>query len=193
MVIKHLSEWTTNLNTYLADQQEHFAFIVQAQLEVGYGFDKDVDFQYCFENNIPAYDQKRRGGAIVFAKDTLTLGMIYNNREHFGFVFDRMIDDLCVYLAKQGLDAVKDNNDILIDGYKVASSTSYNFNEDYTWTYSAAQIAMNQDLEAIKHICTKPMIKIPKGLSEFGITLQQIEAWCKNWCKLNLNINVDTY
>lgn len=42
---------------------------------------------------------------------------------------------------------------------------------------------MNVDLEDIKKICKKPMKKVPKGLSEYGITTEEVEQMFLEFCK----------
>ena len=43
------------------------------------------------------------------------------------------------------------------------------------------QISINQDLDVIKHACTKPMEKIPKALSEYGITTEEMVKFCEDY------------
>lgn len=86
----------------------------------------------------------------------------------------KLLDDLCNYFIEKGLKATRSRNDILIDGYKVASGCGYNLEPDYKWSYEGAQISINQDINAIKNICLKPMIKIPKALSDYNITLDEL-------------------
>ena len=92
---------------------------------------------------------------------------------------DRFSKELCKYLAQKGLPSVRqDNNDILVDGFKVASGGEITINN---WNYMGYQISVNQDIEAIENICTKPMIKIPKALSDYGITTDEIVEFCKEY------------
>ena len=64
-----------------------------------------------------------------------------------------------------------DNNDVLVDGYKVASGCETIHNG---FNYMGYQISLYQDLETIKNVCNKPMVKIPKALSEYGITTDEM-------------------
>ena len=189
-IIRTLKECIDVLPTVLTDGQEHFAFIIHQNTEVGYGFDNDVNLEYCEKNNIPCYDQKRNGGTIVCSAGNIGIAFIYNNRIRGGFVLDRMLPDLSRYLSRKGLHTKIDSNDLLIDGYKVASASGYNFGEKYHYTYEAVQISINQDIEAIKNICKKPMVKIPKGLSEYGITTKEIADWCSKWLSEHLGIKM---
>jgi hypothetical protein len=78
------------------------------------------------------------------------------------------------------MDSVRqDNNDILVDGFKVASGAEVSLPNGFR--YVAYQISINQDLETIKHACLKPMVKVPKALSEYGITTEEMVDFCKNY------------
>ena len=44
-------------------------------------------------------------------------------------------------------------------------------------------ISMNVNLDHIKAICKKPMEKVPKGLSEYGITTEEVEKMFVAFCK----------
>ena len=48
---------------------------------------------------------------------------------------------------------------------------------------------INTKLEDIKKICTKPMVKVPKGLSEYGITTEEVKEWFLDFCKKDENNN----
>lgn len=88
------------------------------------------------------------------------------------------ISAFCDFLKDKGLNAVIDNNDILIDGYKVSSGTE---GEIKGWRYFGYQISVNQDIDLISTVCKKEMVKPPKGLSEFGVTTEQVVDFCNNF------------
>ena len=99
----------------------------------------------------------------------------------YGFIETKFSKDLCEYLQTRGLNVVLDNNDVLVDGYKTASCAGKALEPDFRWIYTCFQISINQDLEAIKNICKKPMVKVPKGLGEYGITTEEMLKWCEDW------------
>jgi len=149
--------------------------VVQRRDEVSYGYQKDVNFEYCEEHEIPTIDLKRDGGCIVHFKGNVAWAEIRSNQvKDFYYTNLDFLGKLCVYLQEKGLNAILDNNDILIDDYKVVSGCAINLKPDYKRTFSAVQICMNCDIETIQNVCTKPMSKTPKGLSEFGITKAEI-------------------
>ena len=70
----------------------------------------------------------------------------------------------------------------MIDNYKVASGCEC---MEGDFLYMGYQISIYQDIEIIKHACNKPMIKIPKALSEYGITTEEMLSFCESYWKQN--------
>ena len=187
MVITTLKDWCEQLSSLIADGEDHLTFIHHKQIEVAYGgWEEDADLDYCAEHNIPVYNQNRNGGTIVCCPGNIGLGIIYTTKEYREFIFIKMLREFGDWLKNKGLSVEFVHNDILIDGYKVASGCGYNIPPEFKRTYEGIQISINQDLEAIQNICTKPMVKIPKGLSEWGITTEEVYAWVDTWFKENL-------
>ncbi len=145
--------------------------VLYEEMQVNYGFDAKPNFEYCKEHNIACVDIGRRGGAFVVNKGDIGLG-------HVGKGLDNTIGELIYnkfteYLKDKGLNAVAKDNDILVDGYKVFGWAS-NYYKDYDAIYITCHFTMSVDLELIKNVCTKPLNKTPKGLSEYGITSEEI-------------------
>ena len=87
------------------------------------------------------------------------------------------MDKLQWYLLSRGLNAIRSGNDVLVDGYKVGSYMSQNINGV---VYTATHISIGMDLDLIKAICVKPMVKTPKGLKDYGFTQEEIIAWVES-------------
>lgn len=122
-------------------------------------------------NNFPTYNTHNFGGVIVnFDTD---LCVVHCEVGGFDFGNDLM-NSLKDWFVSKGLNATRSNNDVLVDGFKVASFMSSNHDGVI---YSAAHISVKVDLEAIQQICTKPMVKIPRGLSDFGITGDEVRIF----------------
>ena len=73
----------------------------------------------------------------------------------------------------------QDNNDVLVDDFKVANGAEVILSGGYH--YIAYQISINQNLEIIRHACLKPMVKVPKALSEYGITTEEMVKFCEDY------------
>lgn len=85
------------------------------------------------------------------------------------------------YLKNKGINAQQIDNDILIDNlYKVCGTTHCFVDNFYL---SAVHISISVNLDNIKKICTKPMVKIPKGLADYGITGDEVKKLFIYFCK----------
>ena len=115
------------------------------------------------------------GGIIVTSKGDIELGHFSKDlRNNFN---KALANNLVQYLIQNNINASIAGNDILIDdAYKVASFSSTCYNNIL---YSAFHVSINIDLELIRDICTKPMSKIPKGLSSYGIETNTIMEFLK--------------
>jgi hypothetical protein len=162
--------------------EKYSVIVIHDKTEVSYGIENDVNFEYCKEHDIPLLDLKRTGGAIVyFAGNVSWADVRPNNYPTFKTPEILFLKKLTAYLIEKGLNATLEDNDIMVDGYKVASGCSINLPPTFERTFSSAQICINCDLETIKNICLKPMNKTPKGLSEYGITTEEIEQFVRNY------------
>jgi len=83
------------------------------------------------------------------------------------------VDMLYRYLRDKHLNVQINGNDILVDGYKVSGNFSQYIGPKRD-TLFGIHISLNVDLDVIKHYCDKEMNKIPKGLSEYGITREEL-------------------
>lgn len=172
-----IQEWFENIGKYLTNREEHLCYAVQNQTEITYGLEGDCDTEWCEQNNVPAYNIQSSGGCIVHPKGNVSVGMVYSANKHNGFVLAQIIRDFADYLKQKGLSVEMLGNDVMVDNFKVASAAEFQYDVENQWCYGILQISINQDLEVIEHACKKPMVKIPKGLSEWGITTEEIKNW----------------
>lgn len=120
-------------------------------------------------NGLPSYKTHDFGGSIInFQEDVC----VCNYQPDFNSFGDDLMDLITEFLKNKGLKAERYGNDILVDDeFKVASYMSERLNG---CLYTAAHISIGMDLELIKKVCTKGMVKIPKGLKDYGITQKEI-------------------
>lgn len=110
------------------------------------------------------------GGTIITSAGDVQIGIFtegYSGDEYRS----RIIDALINKLKANGQDAVIVNNDVLVNDRKVIGMGSRMFGKIL---YTAIQCSVNIDLELIKAVCTKPMNKIPDGLSNYGVTTEDV-------------------
>ena len=128
-----------------------------------------INKEVCDKEGYTVLDTQHTGGVVVVSEGDISV-------VHFGAIGDKWMRRFADYLIEQykkrGLKATYEDNDVLIDGYKISglSATPYGHIQ-----YSTIHIGINTNLEHIKAICRKPMKKVPKGLSEYGITTEEIE------------------
>lgn len=125
--IKSLKTWCGELPSFLTGHGEHLAIIVHPNTEIAYGgWEDDLNLDWCKEHDIPVYNQNRNGGTIVCAEGNIEIGFVYDNTKYKVWVLTIFMRDLISYFANKDLQVSYDHNDILIDGYKVASGCGYN-------------------------------------------------------------------
>ena len=129
-----------------------------------------INQDYCVANNVGMSFSFNMGGTIVASKGDVDIALFKTDGWKIG-------ENALLHL-KENLQRIIPNidisgNDLLIDGkYKVASYASINAGDNLI--YTVLHISINPNVDLIANICTKPMIKIPRGLSEYGVSNMDI-------------------
>lgn len=138
--------------------------------------EKQVDEETCKAMGYEIYEAYYNGGTIVGNKGDIAFA--HFNRVENGWM-DRFVEYFVGWLKDKGLNAAYESNDVLVDGYKVCGVCTTRYGRiDYT----AGFISINANLDHIKAICRKPMVKVPKGLSEYGVTTEEVEQMFLDFC-----------
>lgn len=172
-----------HMEDFLNSDKEEMKIAIMDRTEALYGGDWTIDKEWCDNNNIPYSQGKliQHTGCIIAVKGNILLDI---KVKHNGgeMLSDKFSKALCEYFKNKGMDSVRqDNNDVLVDDCKVASGAEVTLPNGFQ--YIAYQISINQDLDAIKHACKKPMVKVPKALSDYGITTDEMVEFCNNFWK----------
>ena len=166
----NIKDYLNNLQRYLSDKKDTVV-VYNDRTCVLYGADVLND-EYCQTHSIIKYKTHNFGGTIVNFAGDICIGNYQPDFNNFGIDF---LVNFVKWLNGKGLNAQFVGNDVLIDDiYKVASFMSQYING---CLYTAIHLSVNMDIELIKAICTKPMNKIPKGLTEHGITEQEVNKF----------------
>lgn len=136
-----------------------------------------VDEAVCKELNYEVVESYNNGGTILANKGDIIFSHL--DKPENGWLF-RFADYFVDWLKGKGLNAEYADNDILVDGYKVCGLCITRYGRI---DFSSAYIGINTNLEHIKAICRKPMVKVPKGLSEYGITSEEVEQMFLDFCE----------
>jgi len=82
------------------------------------------------------------------------------------------------WLKCKELNAEIHKNDMLIDSKKFSGSTHFVQNG---MNCEGFMVAMKNSEELVRQICTKPMEKVPTGLSDYGVTKEEVFEFVDNF------------
>lgn len=136
-----------------------------------------VEEQTCVELGYEIVESYNNGGTILARPGDIIFS-------HLDAPDNGWLERFAVYfldwLKVKGLNAVHEKNDILVDGYKVCGLCVTRYGRI---DFSSAILSVNTNLDHIKAICRKPMQKVPRGLSEYGITSEAVEEMFLEFCR----------
>lgn len=171
------TEWLGEATKYIQGGLHRTAYLVVDTPLVGVYRKTQTDEEICNALCYEIVETYNNASTVVHEKGDILFG-------HFGEIdndwYNRFIAYFVEWLKAKGLNADFVSNDIVVDGYKVCGMAITRYGRiDYT----AGFIGVNTNLENIKAICKKPMVKVPKGLSEYGITTEEVEQMFLDFCK----------
>lgn len=168
------TEWLGEATKYIQDGLHRIAYVVVERPVAIVHRKTQVDEVLCESLGYEIVESYNNAGTIVSNEGDVLIGHFAQPNNGW---YDRFISEFLAWLKGKGLNAEFVSNDILVDGYKVCGMCITRYGRiDYT----GGIISMNVNLDHIKAICRKPMQKVPKGLSEYGITTEEVEKW---WCE----------
>lgn len=144
--------------------------LLTEKIEVCIGQYGYYDKGYCKANGIETYDARHLAGSVVCFPGDISLMFISWGTTSFA---EEAINTLVKMLNDRGVDAIIDHNDVMVDDKKVASYAI--FKELDGWVKTGVHFSVNSDIDVIEKICTKPMVKIPGQLSDYGIGAEDIQ------------------
>ena len=136
-----------------------------------------VDEEICKELGYEIVESYNNGGTILANAGDIIFSHLEAPKNGW---LDRFAAYFLDWLKAKGLNAVYEKNDILVDGYKVCGLCITRYGRI---DFSSAYIGIHTNLDHIKAICRKPMVKVPKGLSEWGITTEEVEQMFLEFCE----------
>lgn len=128
----------------------------------------------CEELGIPILKAHYLAGTNVVFPNDLSIMEVKKGYSRFGDKTIKLIRD---YLLDKGLPVFINGNDLMLfditnkESYKVGS---YGSNYVGDVIESVVHFSINMDLELVKRICTKPMVKIPGELGSHGVTAEEL-------------------
>lgn len=90
---------------------------------------KEVDLDYCRNNNIEVYRRKSGGGCVYADMDNIMFSYITTHRSNVADTFAGYTSKVASMLQALGVNAVStERNDVMIDGRKVSGNAFYHLN-----------------------------------------------------------------
>ena len=171
------TEWIAEATQYIQGGLHKIAYVVVETPVAIVHREYQVDSNTCKDLGYEVVESYNNAGTIVSNKGDILVGHFAEPNNGW---YDRFIEYFLNWLKAKGLNAKFESNDITVDGYKVCGMCITRYGRiDYT----GGIISMNVNLDHIKAICKKPMVKVPKGLSEYGITTEEVEEMFLKFCE----------
>ena len=178
MEIKKVTQkdWLSEATKYIQDGLHRTAYVVVETPVVIVHRKTQVDEEVCKNLGYEIIESYNNAGTIVSNKGDVLIGHFAQPENGW---YNRFIEYFIDWLKGKGLNAEFVSNDIVVDGHKVCGMcvTRYGCID-----YTGGIISMNVNLDHIKSICKKPMVKVPKGLFDYGITTKEVEQMFLDFC-----------
>lgn len=162
----------THLEYCQLHKKEDTFFGIWEDTIVHYGWDSQFDRELARQKGIRCINLGRAGDTFVTQKGDIAYAHLTTSADKFNQHLGKF---LAQKLTALGYDVKFDGNDWLIDGKKFMGTMRIELGP--VFHFYGGHISLSTDNELIKQICQKPMQKEPVGLSEYGITTQQVEDW----------------
>lgn len=171
------TEWLGEATKYIKCGLHRIAYVVVERPVSIVHRKSQVDEAVCDSLGYEIVESYNNAGTIVSNKGDVLIGHFAQPENGW---YDRFITYFLDWLKGKGLNAEYVSNDIVVDGFKVCGMCITRYGRiDYT----GGIISMNVNLDHIKAICKKPMVKVPKGLMDYGITTEEVEQMFLDFCE----------
>ena len=171
------TDWLNEATKYIQGGLHRIAYVVVDHPVAIVHRKTQVDEALCAEMGYNVVESYNNAGTIVSNEGDVLIGHFYEPDNGWR---DRFVAYFLDWLKSKGLNAEFVSNDIVVDGFKVCGLCITRYGRiDYT----GGIISVNVNLDHIKAICRKPMVKVPKGLSEWGITTEEVEEMFLQFCE----------
>ena len=171
------TDWIPSVTRFIQNGEHKLGYVVFESSTAAVHRKMQVDEDVCNELGYEIVETFNNCGTIVANPGDFGIGHV---GAHDNGWYLRFVEHFLEWLNHRGLNAVYVDNDILVDGYKVCGIC---VNRYGCIDYTGGLIGINTKLDDIKVICTKPMKKVPKGLSEYGITTEDMERMFLDFCE----------
>lgn len=161
---------TDVVSDIIKNQKEAFVYCVADESCAVIGSNGGADVTKIENIGIRKVGINHEGGTIILSPGDVEVGIF--TKGYVGNKYrDSIVSEILSVLKQNGFEAVVSGNDILVNDKKVVGFGSRMFGNIL---YTAIQISVGINLDLIKVLCTKPMIKQPDGLKNYGVKTQDV-------------------
>jgi hypothetical protein len=162
---------------YTLQNKKEDAFIaIITDTVIHYGPEGGFDVTKAQLMGIPCYNLQKEGGAMVTSPGDIVYCFttpFKNSRFNM-----ELRNHLAKKLQARGVIVEQTKNDLLVDGKKCFGFMHRDFGG---YVFYGGHISIDCDLPLIQHLCTKPMEKVPGGLSAYQITTEDVIKWLQEF------------
>lgn len=148
----------------MSDRSCGIICLTSKETAVVYGSRRYVNIPACIRRGVYTYQAAHIAGAIVCFPGDLSIMQLKIGQSDFG---SNAIDAVRDYLVSCGCSAEIDGNDLMVGGMKCGSWACM---IDSGYAQTVVHFSVSVDVELIRSICTKPMVKTPGALGKYGVT-----------------------
>lgn len=153
----------------IVNNKNGFLYFSPQKTTIFVGYGQSIDKKLIENFDIEVFNLNNEGGVIVSDEGSLIIGSFFDNAKEFQ---ELLASEICKLLISKGHKAQIIDNDIIVDDtYKVSSYSSRKFGNA---CFGAFQIPFTVDMDLIKLVCKKKMVKIPRGLAYYGIAFEDV-------------------
>ena len=171
------TSWIPSVTRYIQSGEHKVGYVIFESPTAAVHRTAQVDENTCKELGYEVTETFNNCGTIICNPGDFGIG--HMGKPENGW-HERFVEYFLTWLKNKGLNAEYIDNDILVDSYKVCGIC---VNRYGCLDYTGGLIGINTNLDHIKAICRKPMKKVPKGLSEYGITTEEVEHMFLDFCE----------
>ncbi len=171
------AEWIPAVTRFIQCGEHKTGYVVFESPTAAVHRAAQVDADICEALGYEIVETFNNCGTIVANPDDFGIGHMGSPENGWG---ERFAAYFVEWLRERGLSAEYIGNDIMVDGFKVCGIC---VNRYGCIDYTGGLIGINTNLDHIKAICKKPMKKVPRGLSYYGISTDEVKNMFLEFCE----------
>lgn len=143
-----------------------------------------IDYDLCKELNVRVVELNYGGGTIIGSSNDLSIIIVFPAIMSMchSFVISKFKEIISKYVPNVSID----NNDILVNGEKVAGSMTRECEKTFVW---ATQVSFQDYSEYIEKICQKKQIKKPAYIDSNLLNRDTLEREIVSWLTKAVVVN----